>query len=87
MRDNGINFANINKEQSVNKKCKRLGNTATKKELAEAHRIKMEMKILMNEHNRKQLIDNPEWIYANISKHHEHYGDTPKEHEKRKLKI
>ena len=67
----------------MNKKNKRLGNSATKKDLMEAHRIKMEFKKLMNEHNRKQLRPTPN-IFANISKNHEHYGDTPTEHEKRK---
>lgn len=66
------------------KKCKKLGNNATQKELTEAHRVKMEMKILQNEHNSKHVLENPEWIYANISKHHEYYGDTPTQHERRK---
>lgn len=66
------------------KKCNRLGNIATKGDLREAHRIKMEMKKLMREHNSTQLLAEKEWIYANLSKEHEFYGDTPAEHEQRK---
>lgn len=66
-------------------KCKKLGNHATKRERAEAHRVKMEMKTLVHAHRHKEATTGAQpWIFANISKNHEHYGDTPAEHEKRK---
>ena len=56
---------------------------ATEYDRKEAHRIKMEMKQAKREHRAAQLP--PQHIFANISKNHEFYGDTPIEHEKRKL--
>lgn len=70
-------------------KCKKLGNAATKRERAEAHRVKMEMKKVLREHRREEALENRrgDWILANISQNHEYYGDTPSEHEKRKNGI
>lgn len=66
------------------KKCKKLGNSATRAELREAHRIKMEMKRIIQEHNHKEALDYKDYVLANLSKNHEFYGDTPVEHERRK---
>lgn len=66
------------------KRCKRLDAFSDKRALKEAHRVKMEMKKLAREHRNSHGRSSPEWISANISKNHEHYGDTPSEHEKRK---
>ena len=67
----------------MNEKNKRLGNQATKRELRDAHRVKMEAKRIINDYNTKAYATR-EYILANISKNHEHYGDTPSEHERRK---
>ncbi len=67
----------------MNNKCKRLGNRATKAELREAHRVKMMAKEIVREHNSKEY-GSREYVLANISQHHEHYGDKPQEHEARK---
>lgn len=64
-------------------KTKKLGNSATQRELKEAHCVKMEMKRMMRDHNSKKYA-NRDHVFANISQNHEHYGDTPREHEARK---
>ena len=61
-------------------KCKKLGNMATKAERYEAHRAKMEMKQALNGDREPTR----EFVMANLSQHHEHYGDTPQEHARRK---
>ena len=71
----------------MDKKCKKLGTRATKKERLEEHRAKMEMKRAFNEHLCEQLANEPRWTLANLSKEHEHYGDTPADHEKRKHNL
>jgi hypothetical protein len=65
-------------------KCKRLGNHSTKAERAEAHRVEMEMRRAKYELAAKELADDTPWVLANLSRDHEHFGDTPSEHEKRK---
>lgn len=70
----------------MDKKTKRLGNGATKRDLIDAHRIKMEMKKILNDHNSKTYATR-EHIFANLSKNHPHYGDTPRENADRKLGI
>lgn len=66
-------------------KCKKLGNHATKRERAEAHRAKMEIKRIEYETMREDLMTGPQpWVFANLSRDHEFYGDTPREHEERK---
>ena len=67
----------------MDKKTKRLGNRATKAELRDAHRVKMEMKRILNAHNREDYATK-EHIFANLSVNHEYYGDTPSEHSRRK---
>ena len=67
----------------MDKKCKKLGVGASKVELKEAHRIKMEIKEKMWEHNYGKQ-GSKEHVFANISKNHEFWGDTPTENEKRK---
>lgn len=62
----------------------KLSNKATVKERAEAHRNKMLAKQASRDLNSRRYADNG-YIFANISKNHEHYGDTPVDHEKRKL--
>lgn len=54
----------------------------TERERKESHRVKMEMK----EAKRKRIADSlpKPFIFANISKNHEFYGDTPTEHAERK---
>jgi len=69
----------------MDKKCKKLGNRATKADRADAHRIKMGMKQALREHYGREALDNKEWIYANLSRNHEHFGDTPSENEARKF--
>ena len=62
----------------MDRKCAKLGNRATKRERLAAHRAKLEMK------QRDDFVEVHPHVFANISKNHEHYGDTPAEHEQRK---
>jgi hypothetical protein len=55
----------------------------TELERKETRRIKMELREAKNILLLAQLPTKPH-IFANISKNHEFYGDTPKEHEQRK---
>lgn len=64
-------------------KCGKLGSRATKKERYEAHRAKQQLKQALRGNVTPDYDSG--WIYANLSKNHEFYGDTPSEHEKRKL--
>ena len=66
-------------ERFRGKACKRFPKDAKKKEMKEAHRIKMEMK----EYMRKNLKPDEEArpALANISVHHENFGETPHENE------
>jgi hypothetical protein len=57
---------------------------STKAERAEEHRIRMEMRRIKNAHNSKELADSPQFVRANLSWDHEHFADTPRDHEKRK---
>lgn len=68
----------------MNKKCKKLGIAASKREQIDAHRVKMEMKKALREHNNERY-KSSEYVLANISVNHEFYGDTPAEHEARKI--
>lgn len=62
------------------KSCKRMPKDSSAKELKEVHRIKMEMK----EYMRQRIPQSPKpHILANISVHHENYGETPQENMKR----
>lgn len=69
----------------ADKKCKKLGNRATKGDRADAHRIKMEMKTALREHRSKEALDKRTYVLANISREHPCYGDTPAENEARKF--
>jgi len=63
--------------------CKKLSRDATKEEREIAHKVEMAKRKLIREHNNQKYGQGP-YILANISKNHEHYGDTPQEHERRK---
>jgi len=67
----------------MSNKCKKLGNHSTKAERAEAHRIELEMREMQRAHNAIHSRDRS-FIFANLSKNHPDYGDTPSEHEARK---
>jgi hypothetical protein len=69
-------------ERFKGKACKTLPRDCEEKDRREIHRIKMEMKEYLRKHPSRQM-PKPH-ILANISKHHEFYGDTPAEHEARK---
>lgn len=66
------------------KKDNKLGSLETKKRRAEEHRQKMDARREMYLFNNKEKYQPDEWIYANLSKNHEFFGDTPTEHEQRK---
>jgi hypothetical protein len=68
----------------MDKKTKRLGNRAIKADIRDAHRVKMMAKRIINDHNAKEAGWNKDHTFANLSVNHEHYGDTPQEHEARK---
>jgi hypothetical protein len=68
----------------MDNKTKRLGNRATKSDLRDAHRVKMEAKQIVNDHNARDAGYNKRHTFANLSVNHEYYGDTPQEHEARK---
>jgi hypothetical protein len=61
--------------------AKQSGSRVTRKMRQEEHRIKMEMKAAKNAMNQGREV----FTFANISVNHEHFGDTPIEHTKRKL--
>ena len=65
------------------KKCKKLGSNSTKAQRQDAHRVKMGIKKELRDRRFDQRGPD-EYIFANISKHHEHWGDTPQEHYKRR---
>ena len=60
-------------------KCKKLGNRATQREIAENHRARMEMRDVKNDYNRKAVA--PQYAFANLSVNHPDYAMTPSEHE------
>lgn len=60
-----------------------LPNTATKQEIKDAHKIELAARKILRERYRKMLPKRH--IFANLSKNHPFYGDTPSEHERRKL--
>lgn len=64
--------------------CKKLGAYTDKRTLKEAHRVKMELKNKLRQ-DRYENQQPVEHIFANISKHHEFYGDTVAQHNNRKL--
>lgn len=66
------------------KACKKLPRDCEEKDRKEIHRIKMEMKEFLRRHPSRQM-PKPH-ILANISKHHENYGETPQECEDRMRK-
>lgn len=53
----------------------------TQKERIESHSVKMEMKEALREARARSL--GPVFIFANISKNHKDYGETPNENAKR----
>ncbi len=69
----------------MNKKTKKLGIAASKKELKDAHRIKMEVKAEMREYNHKRMKDD-NFVLANQSVHSEHFGETPAQQAERMRK-
>ena len=69
---------------STAKKCKKLGNRATKAQRAEAHRAELEMREVRRAHDTQFVGARKEHVFANISTKHEHWGETPAEHERRK---
>lgn len=62
--------------------CRRLPSTATKEEIAERHRNKMEWKA--DERERAYARRRKPQVFANLSRRHPDSGCTPKEHARRK---
>lgn len=70
-------------ERFKGKSCKKLPKDSCLKERQNVHRIKMEIKEIM----RKRVpTQSKQYILANISKHHKHYGETMQENMSRMLK-
>ena len=69
-------------ERFRGKACKTLPCDASAQEKRDMHRIKMEMKRILRAQMQPDVKPH---ILANISRNHEHYGDTPIEHERRKV--
>lgn len=65
----------------MKKTCKKLPAGTPKRILADAHKVKMGAKELVREHYAKQF--SAGHIYANQSKRHENYGETPAQQEAR----
>jgi len=63
-------------------KCKKLGTRATKKERAEIHRAKMELKAALNGDREPR----DEFVLANQSDKHPDWGETPNQQAARMLK-
>lgn len=56
----------------------------SKKELQQQHAAKMQIKKERRNQDRDYVMRYREHIFANLSKNHSHYGETPSEHDKRK---
>lgn len=65
----------------MDRKCAKLGNRATKKERAEAHRAKLEIKEL----EREDFEEARPFVFANQSSKHPEYGERPAEQTRRML--
>jgi len=70
----------------MDKKTKRLGNRATKRERVQAHQDKMEMKRAINAVNT-QYSGTRDYTLANLSRNHPRYGDTPAQDSTRKIAL
>ena len=79
----------MNNEQPVSvkntrvKPCKRLPVDATREEIAQAHKIELGARAIIRQHNSERH-RNTDHIFANLSKNHPNYGETPAEHDRRK---
>jgi hypothetical protein len=62
------------------------GANTSKSHLKDLHKIKMQVKEQLRAQRYAEVDKNP-FVFANISKHHEFYGDTPQEHNERKRDL